>query len=135
MPLSGDVPSNPFRCRSETSRGCPSLLHAVLAVSCYHAGRQASEGENPIFDVVDHQNTAIKLYSNELDAYTGLQGVQLLDTMMVLFLFNVRKQAFIFDLARYQHQARQHNLPSAVGLLTFLMRGNFLHYLVGQKFG
>ncbi|RDW58181.1 hypothetical protein BP6252_13592 [Coleophoma cylindrospora] len=94
VPLSGDVPSNPFRCRSETSRGSQSLLHAILAVSCYHAGRQASKGDYPPSDVFDHQNTAIQLYRNELNTYTGSQAVQLLDTTMVLFLFHATQSAF-----------------------------------------
>lgn len=101
MPLSGDIPSNPFRYRSENSHGSQSLLHAILAVSCYHVGRQASKDEYPPFDVFDHHNTAINLYRNELDTYTGSQGMQLLDTTMVLFLFYVRRQAFTFELVRY----------------------------------
>jgi hypothetical protein len=100
IPLSGDVPSNPFRCRSETSRGSQSLLDAILAVSCYHAGRQARKGDELPFDVVDHQNTALKLYRDELDTYTGSKGLELLDTTMVLFLYNVRRQASIF-IPRY----------------------------------
>jgi hypothetical protein len=133
--MSGDVPSNPFRCRSETSRGSQSLLHAILAVSCYHAGRQLSKDDYSPLDVVDRQNTAIKLYRDELDTYIGSQGVQLLDTTMVLFLFNVRKQPCIFDPVRYQNQTRQHNPPSVVGLLAFLMLRSFLDCLVGQKSG
>ena len=72
------------------SHGSPSLLHAILAVSCYHAGRRPANGHYPWLDIADHRNTAIKLYRDELDTYTGSQGVQLLDTTMVLFLFHVR---------------------------------------------
>lgn len=91
FPLSGDIPSNPFRCRSETTRGPQSLLHAILAVSYFHAGRQSSRTDLLPFDVVDHQNTALKLYRDELDTYTSSQGPQLLDTVMVLFLSYVRR--------------------------------------------
>jgi len=98
MPLSGDIASNPFRYRSEACHGSQSLLNAILAVSCYHAGRQASEDDYPPIDLFDHHNTAIYLYRNELDTYTGSQGMQLLDTTMVLFLFYVRTQDFTFEL-------------------------------------
>jgi Fungal specific transcription factor domain len=101
MPLSVDIPSNPFRCRSETSRGSQPLLHAILAVSCYHASRQANKDEYSPIDVVDHQNTALKLYHDQLDTYNGSQGVQLLDTTMVLFLFKVRRQICNVGLIRY----------------------------------
>lgn len=89
VPLSGDVSSNPFRCQLGTSSGSQSLLHAILAVSCYHAGRQENKGDYSPSDVVDHHTAAVTLYRNELDTYTGSKGVQLLDTTMVLFLFNV----------------------------------------------
>jgi hypothetical protein len=100
MPLSSDLPSNPFRCRSEAARGSKSLLHAILALSYYHAGRQMGNSDYPPSDVIDHQNTALKLYHDQLDTYTESQGVQLLDTAMVLFLFNVCRQILIFRLVR-----------------------------------
>jgi hypothetical protein len=100
VPLSVDILCNPFRCRPEVSRGSQSLLHAILAVSCYHAGRQASEGSYPRQVIIDHRNTAVKLYRNELDTCTGSQGTQLLDTAMVLFLYNVCSSTNIMDLVR-----------------------------------
>ncbi|RQM08074.1 hypothetical protein DH86_00001409 [Scytalidium sp. 3C] len=36
----------------------------------------------------------MKLYRDELDTYTGPEGIQLLDTTMVLFLFNATQAAF-----------------------------------------
>lgn len=88
-PLSGDILSNPLRCRLEACRESRSLLHAVLAVSCYHAGRKGGRNYYPTDDVVDHQNTAVGLYRKELDACAESHGLQLLDTTMVLFLFRV----------------------------------------------
>lgn len=101
IPLSGDVLSNPFRCRPETSRGSQSLLHAILAVSCYHAGRQKSSDVYPLCDALNHEHTAVTLYRDEVDNYTGSQGVQLLDTAMVLFLSNVRRHVSSFDPVQY----------------------------------
>lgn len=96
MPLSGDIPSNPFRCRSHTSQGSRFLLHAILALSCYHTSRQSTaEGSLPSPDVTDHQNTATQLYRHELDNYHGPQGVRLLDTTLVLFTLNVRLLAVV----------------------------------------
>ncbi|OKL56438.1 hypothetical protein UA08_08160 [Talaromyces atroroseus] len=90
-PLSGDIPSNPLRCRLETCRASRSLLHAILAVSCYHAGRQGSKDDYPITDVADHQNTAVELYRKEQNMS---YGVQLLDTTIVLFLCRATQCAF-----------------------------------------
>ncbi|KAH6646199.1 fungal-specific transcription factor domain-containing protein [Truncatella angustata] len=93
MPLSGDVASNPFRCRSETFRGSRPLLHAVIAVSSYHAGRISTTGDYPPF--FDHQNTAVRLYRDALDTcIESTSGLQLLDTAMVIFLLNATHAAF-----------------------------------------
>ncbi|EXJ80644.1 hypothetical protein A1O3_06928 [Capronia epimyces CBS 606.96] len=95
LPLSRDIQSNPFRCRSQTSQGSQFLLHAILALSCYHTTRQPTiEGTRPSADVVDHQNTAIQLYRKELENYHGAQGVRLLDTTLVLFTLNATQSAF-----------------------------------------
>ena len=138
VPLSRDIPSNPLRCRVETCRGSGSLLHAILAVSCYHAGRQGSMDDYPVTDVVDHQNTAVELYRKELNACTQSHGMQLLDTTMVLFLFRVRVANFpchIFHQAGSQRKFRQRNAPLIIGPLTFVMPGGFSNSLVDQGRG
>lgn len=90
VPLSGDILSNPLRCRIETCHESRSLLHAILAVSCYHAGRRDNKNGDSDADVNDHHHTAETLYRKELDVYTDLpHGVRLLDTTMILFLFRV----------------------------------------------
>lgn len=90
VPLSGDILSNPLRCRIETCHESRSLLHAILAVSCYHSGRRENKNDYSTADANDHRNTAETLYRRELDAFTDLpQGVRLLDTTMILFLFKV----------------------------------------------
>ncbi|KAH8810619.1 fungal-specific transcription factor domain-containing protein [Xylogone sp. PMI_703] len=94
VPLTGDVSSNPFRFRLEASRGSQALLHAVLAVSCHHAGRLERRDNYLHFDVLSHHNTAVKLYRDEFESCAGLQGAPLLDTVMVLFLFNATQSAF-----------------------------------------
>jgi len=96
VPLSGDVASNPFRNQKAALAGSQSLLHAILAVSCYHAGRQASNDDYPPSDVIDHQQTAVKLYRDELDACAGSPGVSLLDTTMIFFLYNVSSWMSLF---------------------------------------
>ncbi|KAE9367713.1 hypothetical protein N431DRAFT_416495 [Stipitochalara longipes BDJ] len=106
VPLSGDVASNPFRHRLETSSGFQSLFHAILAVSCYHAGRQASNNDYPPSDVIDYQNTAVKLYRDELDTCAASPRVQLLDTTMVLFLYNATQCAFSNWTARISEAAK-----------------------------
>ncbi|KIW11191.1 hypothetical protein PV08_10491 [Exophiala spinifera] len=107
MPLSGDIPSNPFRCRSHTSQGSRFLLHAILAVSCYHTSRQSTaEGSPPSPDVVNHQNTATQLYRHELDVYHGSQGVRLLDTTLVLFTLNA-SQSGLGDWLSYISDAQK----------------------------
>lgn len=88
VPLSGDILSNPLRCRIEACHESQSLLHAILAVSGYHSGRQVNKNDLSAADVNDHHNTAENLYRQELDAYADLpQGVRLLDTTMILLLF------------------------------------------------
>ncbi|PMD40625.1 hypothetical protein L207DRAFT_554328 [Hyaloscypha variabilis F] len=110
VPLSGDVPSNPFRYQLDNSSGSQSLLHAILAVSCYHAGRQTSNGDYPSSDVINHQNTAVKLYHEELNSFTGPPGVQILDTTMVLFLYNATQCAFSNWTARISEAGKILNL-------------------------
>ncbi|EED12918.1 hypothetical protein TSTA_054290 [Talaromyces stipitatus ATCC 10500] len=92
IPLSGDIPSNPLRCRIETCHRSRSLLHAILAVSCYHARRQEKSGYlNSEID--DHYKAAQNLYHKDLDSDLT-RTVHLLDTTMILFLFRATQSAF-----------------------------------------
>ncbi|CRG87158.1 hypothetical protein PISL3812_04174 [Talaromyces islandicus] len=94
VPLSGDIPSNPFRCRLEISHQPSALMHAVLAVSSYHAGRQLRRDDSSLVNVIDHQNAAMKLYDEEILHFTVSKGPQLLDTTMLLFMFKATQSAF-----------------------------------------
>lgn len=77
-------------------------MHAVLAVSSYHAARQVRGDDYSLVNVVDHQNAAIKLYDEEILNFTVSKGPQLLDTTMLLFMFKVSISAR-FHLPMSQH--------------------------------
>jgi hypothetical protein len=75
-------------------------MHAILAVSSYHASRQVSRDDYSLVNIADHQNTAIKLYDEEILNFTTSKGPQLLDTTMLFFMSKVSRPAH-FYLAVY----------------------------------
>lgn len=109
-------------------------MHAVLAVSSYHAGRQVSRDDYSLVNIVNHQNTAIKLYDEEIINFTMSKWPQLLDTTMLLFMFKVSRPAQFYPFM-YQHYIRQHNLRLAIGKPLFPMPCAFSNYQEGHNFG
>ncbi|KAI1615251.1 fungal-specific transcription factor domain-containing protein [Exophiala viscosa] len=88
IPLTLDLPMNPFRYRTEALQKSGYLLHAVLALSCHHTNKLSlsSKGDQPSEKVLDHGRTALQLFRQALNSDNiARMSSSLLDTIVILF--------------------------------------------------
>ena len=96
IPLTFDLPVNPFRYRTEILKRSPCLLHAVLALACHHTDRHSTptagrRKSGHISEVsLSHGQHALQLFRHAFDWQNVSQmGSALLDTIIALFSFDV----------------------------------------------
>lgn len=88
LPLSMDCDDNPFRVSRKQCEAYPFLLHSVLALSFQHLAKQRNSPE--LVEETDrHRSMAVQLYSQAL---SHCSPNLLLDTLLLLFNFEVRKR-------------------------------------------
>lgn len=99
LPLTSDLAVNPFRCRQQSWRTSPLLLHAVLALCYQHMGRASDKCYRR---AIDHREEALKLLedASPREAQSTNSSVQsitsdlhLLDPILVMFTFEVKSSA------------------------------------------
>ena len=93
IPLTLDLPVNPFRFRTEALKRSEYLLHAVLALSCHHTENSSfTRKQNQLSDtVLDHSRIALQLFRQALNSDNiGRASSSLLDTIVILFSLDVR---------------------------------------------
>ncbi|KIV86490.1 hypothetical protein PV11_02101 [Exophiala sideris] len=88
IPLTLDLPMNPFRYRTDASLKPGYLLHAVLALSCHHTNNSSltNKGNQLSETVLDHGRTALQLFRQALNSdNVSKLSSSLLDTIVILF--------------------------------------------------
>jgi hypothetical protein len=92
----GDMPSNPFRYRTDAVQGAEYLQHAVLALSCHHidlSSLRSDQIDRHSKTVLDHGRTALRLFRQSLNSETvSRMSGSLLDTILILFSLDVGVQ-------------------------------------------
>ncbi|EXJ68814.1 uncharacterized protein A1O5_07745 [Cladophialophora psammophila CBS 110553] len=88
IPLTLDLPLNPFRYRTAAVQRSGYLLHAVLALSCHHIDNSSSSGNGDQLSetVLDHGRIALQLFRRALNSDSvAPMSSSLLDTIVILF--------------------------------------------------
>ncbi|KIW23928.1 uncharacterized protein PV07_12089 [Cladophialophora immunda] len=89
IPLTLDMPANPFRSRMNALQKSGYLLHAVLALACHHTDHSSlsSSGRHQLSEtVLNHGQIALQLFRQALNNDNVNQiAASLLDTIITLF--------------------------------------------------
>lgn len=92
IPLTLNLPLNPFRYREDSLQGSDFLLRAVLALSCHHTENLSThrQGDQISETVLNHSRTALRLLRQALNSNNvAWMSASLLDTIIVLFSLDV----------------------------------------------
>ena len=91
LPITFDIIDNPFRCRRNTSRGSPFLLHAMLALSLQHLNHINNVStDDPIYTkALDHRQTSVSLFKAALGPPGSRSDIAFLDTALILCTLDV----------------------------------------------
>ncbi|KAL4906341.1 fungal-specific transcription factor domain-containing protein [Aspergillus multicolor] len=111
LPLTSDMPINPFRCQHQTpgSQGSSLLFHSVLALCCQHLEGLTGSGSA---EADEHRRKALQLLDGALQSKTIQDGFHLLDPILILFTLDCTLSA---SGTWTKHLNRAHTLLQACG--------------------
>jgi len=93
IPLTSNLPLNPFYYRKNSLKTSDFLLRAVLALSCHHTENLSSNRRTEQISamVLDHSQTALRLLRQALNSSSVVARINasLLDTIIILFSLDV----------------------------------------------
>ncbi|GKZ23479.1 hypothetical protein AbraIFM66951_008513 [Aspergillus brasiliensis] len=109
LPLTSDIPVNPFRCQRQLPQGSHILFHSILALCCQHlkrlTGSWSAEAE-------EHRRKAVQLLEGALQSKQANDQFHLLEPILILFTLDCALSA---AGTWTTHLNRAHSLLQACG--------------------
>lgn len=87
LPLTSDVPLNPFRCRRQTLQASRLLFHAILALCCQHQNHLTGTYST---EATEHRIMATELLeSGARSGQVACMGLRVLEPILIMFTLDV----------------------------------------------